>query len=167
MARGMDMKKRGNKIIRNKRAVSPWISWVLLIAFAIMLSAFMYDFMVGYTEDSTEDMKKTVYNTDECRLVSINIVDACMSSSILNITLENTNYVRLDKLDFRVYNGRIPLHTNQTEIPMNPNRNKIIELETGVTTVTYVEVIPHIEKDNMDIICGDKKASKEVSASCT
>ena len=167
MARGMDMKKRGNKIIQNKRAVSPWISWVLLVAFAIMLSAFMYDFMVSYTEDSTEDMKKTVYNTDECRLVSINIDSACMSTSILNITLQNKNYVRVDQLDFRVYNGRIPLHTNQTEIPMNPNRNKIIELETGVTTVTFVEVIPHIEKDKMDIICADKKTSSAVSASCT
>ncbi|MFH1063993.1 MAG: hypothetical protein V1729_02860 [Candidatus Woesearchaeota archaeon] len=66
-------------------------------------------------------------------------------------------------MDFRFYNGRIPLHTNQTNITMNPNRIKYIELDTGLTTVTRVEIIPHVYKDNVDVICGDKKIESEVS----
>jgi FlaG/FlaF family flagellin (archaellin) len=151
------------KVFKHKKAVSPWISWVLLVAFAIVLSAFMYDFMVDYTESSTDDMKRTVYNTDECRLVSLNIDSACMSSQVLNITLQNRNYIRIDKMDLRFYEGRVPLHTNQTNITMNPNRVKIIEFNTGVSTVTRVEVIPYIIKEEMDIICADKKAESEVS----
>jgi hypothetical protein len=157
------MKKRGTHKSLNKRAVSPWISWVLLVAFAIILSAFMYNFMVSYTEDTTEDIKKTVYNTDECRRVSINIDSACLSSQVLNITLQNKNYIRIDKIDFRLYNGRTPVHTNQTEIAMNPNREKLVEINTGVSAVTRVEVIPHVTKENLDIICADRKADSEVS----
>ncbi len=160
------MEKRGVWKLKSKKAVSPWISWVLIMAFAIVLSAFMYNFMVSYTEDTTDDIKKTVYNTDECRSVSLNIKSACMSTQDLNITLENTNYIRIDKLDFRLYNGRVPLHTNQTEIPMNPNRLKTVILATGVASVTRVEVIPHIEKEQMDIICADKKAESTVRGTC-
>ncbi|NQU79004.1 hypothetical protein HQ545_04510 [Candidatus Woesearchaeota archaeon] len=156
------MKKRFNR-----KAVSPWISWVLLVAFAIMLSALMYEFMVGYTEDSTEDMKKVVYNTDECRLVGLNADSACMSAQVLNITLRNNNYIRISEMDFRIYNGRVPLHTNETSIAMNPDRIKQVLLDTGVSSVTYVEVIPHIEKDGFEIICADKTASVNVEASCS
>ena len=157
---------RTGDITKNKKAVSPWISWVLLVAFAVVLSAFMYSFMVSYTESSTEDIKKVVYNTDECRQVGLNIESACMSSQVLNITLKNTNYIRIDKIDFRFYNGRTPLHTNLTNITMNPNRLKLFDFETGVPAATRVEVIPHITKDNMDIICADKSAASDMSA-CT
>ncbi len=166
------MEKRGKQtvnmhpIIRQKRAISPWISWVLLVAFAILLSAMMYNFMVDYTKSSTEDVKKVVYNTDECRLVSINIEYACFSAQVLNITLQNRNYIRVDKMDIRYYDGRIPLDLNQTNISMNPNREKIIELATGQSSITRVDVIPHIVKEGMDIICADKKASKEVVNGC-
>ncbi len=149
--------------MQDRRAVSAWISWVLLVTFAIVLSAFMYNFMISYTEDSTDDMKKVVYNTDECRMVSINIESACMASQVLNITLQNRNYIRITGMDFRFYNGRIPLHTNKTNITMNPNRIKGIELDVGLTTVTMVEIIPHVYKDRVDIICADKKIATDVS----
>jgi hypothetical protein len=148
----------------HKKAADQWISWVLLMGFTVMLSALMYSFMVDYTESSTDDMKKVVYNTDECRMVSLNIDSACVSAQALNMTLQNKNYVRIDSMDFRFYNGRIPLHTNQTNITMNPNRVKEISLDTGVTGITLVEVIPHIIKEKNDIICSDKKVSAEVTA---
>ncbi|MBW2964057.1 hypothetical protein KY363_01230 [Candidatus Woesearchaeota archaeon] len=147
-----------------RKAVSPWISWVLLVAFAVMLSALMYNFMVDYTKSSTDDVKKVVYNTDECRLVAINIGSACLSAQDLNITLQNRNYVRIDSMDFRYYNGRLPLYINQTNISMNPNREKVITLSTGSSTITMVEVIPHVSKEGMDIICADKKATADVSS---
>jgi FlaG/FlaF family flagellin (archaellin) len=149
-----------------RKAVSPWIAWVLLLAFAVALSAFMYSFMVDYTEDTTEGIKKQVYNTDECRQASLSIEDACVDTSaqILNITLQNRNYIRLDKIDFRLYVGRTPISTVETTITLNPNRKKLVSVNTSTTdTVTYVEVIPHIETHDYDIICGDKKVASEVS----
>jgi hypothetical protein len=133
------------------------------MAFAVIISVLMYQFMVDYATEQTTDIKKVVYNTDECRLVSLNINNACFSSQVLNITLQNSNYVRIDKMDFRLYNGRIPIHTNQTEWVMNPNREKVFSLAAGTAgPVTLVEVIPYIVKEDMDIICSDKKAASEV-----
>jgi hypothetical protein len=154
---------RFKRALHSKRAASEWISWVLIMAFAVILSVFMYQFMVDYTTDQTTDIKKIVYNSDECRLVSININSACFSAQVLNITLQNNNYVRLDKIDFRLYNGRIPLHTNLTNITMNPNREKMVSFNTGAASVTMVEVIPHIIKEQMDIICSDKKAAADIT----
>jgi len=151
------------RLSRNKKGVSEWMSWVLLVAFTVVLSAFMYNFMVDYTESSTRDMKKVVYNTDECRMVSLNIDSVCFSSQVLNITLENKNYIRIDGIDFRFYNGRFPLHTNQTAIALNPNRVKLVSIDTGVSAVTMVEIIPHVSKENMDIICSDKKVAADVA----
>ena len=73
--------------LKSKKGASPWIAWILLIAFVVSLAAFMYSFMMSHTEERTEDMKEMVYNTDECRSVSLNIISACMSAQVLNITL--------------------------------------------------------------------------------
>jgi len=123
--------------------------------------------MVSYTQDQTQSIKKVVYNTDECRQVSLSINAVCVSlvgsSQVLNITLQNRNYIRIDGMDFRLYNGRIPIHTNLTTITMNPNREKVITLDTGTATVpTLVEVIPHIKKENIDMICADTKVASAV-----
>jgi hypothetical protein len=45
---------------------------------------------------------------------------------------------------------------------MNPNREKLVSFSTGAAAVTRVEVIPRIVKENMEIICSDKKASSSV-----
>ena len=155
--------KKSSNLKRSKRAASEWISWVLIMAFAVVLSVIMYKFMVDYASEQTTDIKKMVYNTDECRMVSLNIISACFGpAQVLNITLQNNNYVRIDKIDFRLYNGNIPIHTNQTSITMNPNREKLVSFSTGAAAVTRVEVIPRIVKENMEIICSDKKASSSV-----
>jgi hypothetical protein len=152
------------KILRFRNAASIWMSYVLITGFAVILSVFMYSFMVDYTKSSADDMKKVVYNTDECRSVSINIESVCLSAQSLNITLQNSNYARIDRLDFRIYDGRIPKFTNQTNITMNPNRVKTVSLNIGTASASRVEVIPHIEKDNMDMVCADRKAEKEFGA---
>lgn len=151
------------RLLGQKRAADAWISWVLIMAFAVVLSVFMYNFMVSYTTDQTQEIKKVVYNTDECRQVSLSINAVCVSSQVLNITLQNRNYIRIDGMDFRLYNGHIPIHTNLTTITMNPNREKVITLDIGTATVpTLVEVIPHIKKENIDMICADTKVASAV-----
>ncbi len=147
-----------------KKGVSPYISWILLMAFVVAISAFMYSFMTDYANDTTTDIKKQVFNTDECRTISLNIVSACISSQTLNITLQNTGYIRIEGIDFRVYDEfNVPIHTNRTTTALNPNRIKPMELNVGVSGVGLVEIIPVIEKENIEIICAEKKAQKSVT----
>jgi len=92
---------------RYRRAAASYVAWVLLTAFAVALSALMYNFMYDFTQSNTEKIKTIVYNTDECRQAGFSIEEACFgySSQVLNITLQNRNYVRLSALDFRYYQG--------------------------------------------------------------
>lgn len=155
-----------NKMVKSsmrKKAVSPYVSWILIMAFVVVLSAFMYSFMTDYTEETTEDVKKQVYDADECRSVSVDVVSACNSSQALNITIQNTDYIRIDAIDFRLYDmAKKPVLTNRTDISMNPNRIKQVEIAKGGTEISMIEVVPIIFKENMEIICGEKKAQAEV-----
>ncbi|MBT5021985.1 hypothetical protein HOK51_00920 [Candidatus Woesearchaeota archaeon] len=150
-------------IIKDKRGVGPWISWVLIMAFAVALSAFMYSFMVEYTSTSTDEIKEAVYNTDECRSVSLSIESVCQNTttSELNIEIKNRNYRRIDLVDYRLYDAsQKPISTNATNVSLNPNRKKTLNL-SGVTSLQLglVEIIPSVNKEEFTIICSDKKAS--------
>lgn len=147
-----------------KRGASVWIAYVLLVAFVVSLSAIMFSFMTDYTRSATKDIKKTVFNTDECRSVSISVESACFASQVLNITVQNRNYLRIDKLDFRLYDlAKKPRALNITNVTMNPNRQKIVTVNTGLTSLGLVEVIPIVFKQApeglFEIVCSDRKAS--------
>ncbi len=156
-------------MFNQKKGVSGWIAWVLILAFVVSLSAFMYDFMIDYTESSTEGVKKVVYDTDECRSVSISIESACqdISSQVLNITLQNRNYIRVKKMNFRMFNpSKKPLLFNTTNTTLNPNRKKTINIPTSTDIIGYVEVIPIVIRDNLEIVCGERKATYDGVSSC-
>lgn len=153
----------------NKRGVAGWIAWVLIVAFVVSLSAFMYDFMIGYTESSTEDVKKVVYDTDECRSVSISIESACQDTTtqVLNITLQNRNYIRIKKVNFRMFDlNKKPILFNSTNTTLNPNRKKLVTVPTTSTQLGYVEAIPIVVRDNIEIVCGERKATINSISSC-
>ncbi|MBI5398378.1 hypothetical protein HZB03_02840 [Candidatus Woesearchaeota archaeon] len=147
-----------------KRAASVWIAYVLLMAFVVSLSAVMFSFMTDYTRSATKDIKKTVFNTEECHSVSLSVESACFASQVLNITVQNRNYLRIDKLDFRLYDlAKKPRALNITNITINPNRKKTITVNTGMSQLGFVEVVPVILKQApealFEIVCSDRKAS--------
>ncbi|MBI4738323.1 hypothetical protein HY772_01960 [Candidatus Woesearchaeota archaeon] len=147
-----------------KRAASVWIAYVLLVAFVVSLSAVMFSFMTDYTRSATKDIKKTVFNTEECRSVSLSVESACFASQVLNITVQNRNYLRIDKLDFHLYDlAKKPQAFNVTNVTMNPNRQKVVTLNTGMSQLGFVEVVPVILKQApeglFEIVCSDRKAS--------
>ena len=151
---------------KKKKAVSPWIAWVLLVAFAASLSAFMYRFMVDYTNDSTDAVKEQTFNTDECRSVSLSIESICQTSQVLNITIQNRNYIKINKLTYRLFDaGNKPISSNETDTTMNPNRKKQVSLGIG-QTLGYIEIVPHVVRENIEIICDERKASTSNIPSC-
>ncbi|MBT7903740.1 hypothetical protein HN587_07795 [Candidatus Woesearchaeota archaeon] len=159
----------GFSFLINKKAAGPFISWVLVMAFAVALSAFMYSFMVDHTTESTNEIKKTVFNTDECRQVSLSVESVCqnLTTQVLNIQIQNRNYRRIDLIDYRIYDAdKKPLSTNSTEISLNPDRTKQIEV-TGITQeLGMVEVIPIVKREDFTIICADRKASSTIIEDC-
>lgn len=152
----------------DKKGVEVWISWVLLIAFVIVLSAFMYNWIIGYTESKSEQMKEMVYNTEECDFVAISIDAACQDSQTLYINVTNRYNLKIDKLIVRMYRGSNVLNITEFNITIKPKVTKALNITKQTTTnVNITEVIPVVEKDDYEIICRNRLAQKtDVRATC-
>jgi len=163
--------KRLKVLKKKKRAVSLWLSWVLLFAFVIGLSALSYRFIVPLVSDTTTDVKKVVFNTDECRQVGISIEEVCQDSTAqhLNMTIRNRNYISVDKLRFQWFDtDNIPISSEEQDVTHAPNRNKIYSVDTGTgATIGAVQITPVIIKENLEIVCSEKEASTTTIPSCS
>ena len=164
-------KKSLKSLKKEKMAASLWLSWVLLFAFVIGISALSYRFIVPLVSDTTTDVKKVVFNTDECRQVGISIEEVCQDSTAqhLNMTIRNRNYISVDKLRFQWFDtDNIPINSNAQNVTHAPNRNKIYSVSTGTgDTIGVVQVTPVIIKENLEIVCSEKEASTTTIPSCS
>ena len=138
---------------RNKKAVYQWISWVLLVAFIIALSALMYDWITDYTKTSVEDVKRVVYNTEQCDYVGISIDNTCQNATDLNIYLNITNRYNLniEQLITRLYYNETPINSTEINLTLRPERTKTITIENQ-TNADLIEIIPALYKEHKKII---------------
>ena len=154
----------------NKKGASVWISWILLFAFAIALSTAGFRFIVPTVEKSTVDLKKVVFNTDECRQVGLSIESACQSNSTqdLNITIRNRNSVRVDKLLIQAYDeGNKPLLSNSTTTLLGANRVKVYSVNLNTSSrVGYIVVTPTIFREDLEIVCEQREATETTIPDC-
>ncbi|MFC1753051.1 hypothetical protein ACFL96_06610 [Thermoproteota archaeon] len=163
-------KNRLKSLKKEKKAASLWLSWVLLFAFVIAISALSYRFIVPMVQDTTEDVKKVVFNTDECRQAAISLEEVCQDSTAqhLNMTIRNRNYIRIDELRFQWFDANnVPVSSSELEVKHAPNRAKKYSVDTGTSSVLgFVKVTPVLQKEGMTIICGEKAASTTTIPDC-
>jgi len=152
------------KAIKTKKAVSIWLSWILLTAFMVVLSVVVYEWYINYTKESIVSMKQTVYNTDECNSISI-CLKVINTTQDLNINITNKGYIKVDRLFVRVYNanGDFTQFEYNTTLKPDRTRNYIFNSTNGnyttITNVNYVEVVPIIVKDDLTVVCSSRQVS--------
>jgi hypothetical protein len=151
-----------------KKAVSEWISYVLLTGFVVVLAAFIYSWMTGYTTETTADVKERVFNSELCDIISISVT-ACINSSTsqsLYINVTNRGDLRTTKLIFRflqLSNTSIQnLYDAEIDTVIKPQYSKNISatqlnLTWVVNSNTKVDVVPAMQKDDVLVVCNDRK----------
>ncbi|MFH1053295.1 MAG: hypothetical protein V1740_02645 [Candidatus Woesearchaeota archaeon] len=152
------MKRR----IKGKKSEYIWISWVLLFAFAVAMSALMYNWIFGYTKASTYEIEKRTFDAQECEFVSIGINNIWQDTKNLYIDISNRNNLNIDKVIVRLYNiyGEPIEPLREKRVSIKPNGVKSIDIQKdGV--VFRVEVIPVTFKKKVEIICSEKLARIE------
>lgn len=158
--------------IKNKKAISLWISFVLLTAFVVLISAFMYDWMTGFTKETTISIKKRTENTELCNLVSVSIDEACLNISTtpksLYINITNRNDLRVRQLIFRLYKDfkSTEIETTEINVTIKPQFKKELVINTTLSNVSYLDVIPATIKEETLHVCTDRKAVIESVSSC-
>ncbi len=148
----------------NKKGVSLWIEFVLLMGFAVALSIFLNNWMKDYTTETTQNIKDRHYSTELCDSVAVSIDGACQANSTpinLYINVTNRGNLRITKQILRIYDNLTTLANweviESTQI-IKPARMKRISNISSLDSVGYIELVPVTAKGDLEIVCPEKKA---------
>ena len=154
--------------MRNKKADFIWISWVLLMAFAVAMSAAMYNWIFGYTKSSTEDIQNRALNSQDCSYIGISVDSYCQDTKNIYLDITNRNSLKIDRVlvrMFDVYNDPVS-ETKEVRFILEPGKtSKLTVPKNGL--VKTIELVPATIKDNTEIVCTNRvtKADDVNSAS--
>ena len=148
--------------IKSKKADYAWISWVLLMAFAVAMSAIVYNWMFGFTKTSAESIEKRTMNAAQCEQVGISVDSICQDAQSLYIDFTNRNNLNIDKVIVRMYNiyGEPIEPLLEKRITLSPKESGTIQVpKTGV--VKTADIIPETIQKNVEIVCSERAAKAE------
>ncbi|MBW2999990.1 hypothetical protein KY339_04920 [Candidatus Woesearchaeota archaeon] len=143
-------------MLKQKRGVHIWMSWVLILTFAVVVSAIMLSFLREYAQSTSEEVRERVINEDRCSLMSVGISELVEKNpTTLNMKITNTQNIRVNQLVFRLYSDR-NIYIYELNTTIRPRHFKYIDVPKN-GTIDTVEVIPVMFEDKFDIICNNKK----------
>ncbi|MBR9676509.1 hypothetical protein GOV04_00015 [Candidatus Woesearchaeota archaeon] len=153
--------------MKSKKAVMLWISWILLLAFVVTLSVFMYDWMTNYTTRTTTQITEHVYDTGECESVSVHTVSLCqnLTSKKLQLQVQNTNVLKIDQLIFRMYDYYDNPLAIQKNITIRPQQTENVNVFLQ-SPVQNFELIPAVIKGKKLHVCENKAVVIDSIAEC-
>lgn len=150
----------------SKRGVSAWISWVLLVAFMVTLSAFMYSFLAGFTKQSIEDVKEQVIDSKVCDNVGISVSACLKNSNLITITAKNVNYITVDKISIDLFDVFDRPQQKSKEFKLVSGNSKRFDLlKDGI--IKEIHAVPVIYKDGKVIFCSNKEVRVYDIPSCS
>lgn len=176
------MKFRRCNMIDKKRGVSPLIATVLLIAFAVGLSAIVMNWGKQYVQDTAE-MTQTKSNQEvacnldvSIRWVEIGGVDrVCFDDSAIPTKLvyifENGPYLDLSGYVLRVlYANSTFMHQDNVATilkayPMSSSFTFPPSI-TATSNITMVEIVPRVSVDGSDLTCANRAIRVENLRHC-
>ena len=144
------------KTMKNKRGVSPAISWILLTGLAVALGGMVTIWMKSTAESSAETLKSKVEMDIRCDEISLNAYDTPSSINCSNLTIINKGLFSIYALKIR-YDGQTSDHDLSTQ-PLSPGKLTTIVLNIP-TPITEPEIglIPLTNLENEEIACLEKE----------
>jgi len=130
-----------------KRGQAEFIGWVLLIGFAVVLAAFVGNWVIQQARETAEGMVDMTTKDLKCADVSISIsFVTCEEGKVLKIGMVNTGYFTIQKV--ACYTGKS--YTTHKFEDFKPGKTK---------TLSYpcASVVPIIEVDSKTIGCSEKQ----------
>ena len=136
----------------SKKAEGIWISWVLLMAFIVGLSVFMF----GWAEERSEVFVQelgVMADTAECDSVGIRVLDICQNSQYLNMNIANRNTISINQLVMNIYDiyleSPISRVINVTISPDNVETLRVLKQ----STTQEIEIVPVVFTERDRVFC--------------
>lgn len=161
-----------NKLLKSRKAVSPLIATVLLIAFAVALGAVVMNWGRGYVEDTANIARERSDTEVRCASdVDISIVEIdgtpqiCVNTSgspnsRLEFIIENRKSTEVRELEIRLIGDktRVPytVKPGSGDTNLTANQARYVNVtydDTALGELTQVKITPMIRVAGNEVIC--------------
>jgi flagellin-like protein len=169
-------KKNTNRMFRSRKAVSPLIATVLLIAFAVALGAVVMNWGRGYVEDTANiarersDTEVTCASDVDISIVKIDSVPQICHNETSNKTVffivENKKGKTVEKIQARLIasSTRVPYTVELGDVSnLTTNAAKLLNFtydDSSYGDPTQIQLTPYIKVGGTEVAC---PSSAEVS----
>ncbi|RLE38146.1 hypothetical protein DRJ17_04845 [Candidatus Woesearchaeota archaeon] len=150
--------------MQNKKAISEYISWVLLILIVVTIAVIVATFVQRFSEKSVSNIQTSV-SVEECNFVSVSVPGLCQKPLSLYINITNNNLITITELKFRLVYLNNSTDNQRKIITIIPGDTKELELLTQ-EIIKKLDIIPVFQKENKRIICEEQKYSTETIEIC-
>jgi len=140
----------------NKRAISEWVSFLLITLLAIMLAVTVSEWMTERAKESSESIEQRVYNDQLCDIISIKAENTTAANDTIITQITNTGTWRINRLMFESHNGSSVLEADKKEIIIKPSSTKQVTTPQ-LANASLLYITPIAIKDGFEIICTNKK----------
>jgi hypothetical protein len=145
-------------VIRGKKGIEAWVSWVLLIGFGILVGVLVMRWMTSYAHSTMEELIERDSQVALCDSSSVSIKAICQNTQVLNINVSNNGNLRIDELLFRlvdIYDMPQTAYKNQT---INTEKTiPVSVVKQGV--IKHAEIIPVVQEGRHRYVCQNRKPS--------
>ena len=139
----------------SKKADAVWLSWVLLLAFVVALSVFMF----AWTEDRGEMFigeLRVMADTAECNSVRIGIRDICQRPQSIEMNITNRDSIAINQLAVNIYDVYVESPaSHDININIRPSDVQNIRILKQSTT-HQIEIVPVLITEQDLIYCYDR-----------
>lgn len=149
------------KLLKSKKGISQWLSWVLLVVLAVILSVAVFKWASGVVRDRSNDLVR-LYDNEECETTSIRIENACQDTQTLYMNITNNNEQRVNGLLFRLFDVFKQPDVREKNLTLYPGRSETVRVLKQYS-VKNVEVIPVVRTDENIIVCTSKLTTARVT----
>jgi hypothetical protein len=148
------IKKESVKQMKNKKAASQIIAWVLLLGLTISLAIGVYQFTKGQAEGLTDSTVTSLEGNLECENVKINVKP---DGSCATLDITNTGTITVDKISIvSLGNPKSVLK----EVDLAPKQKKVgFSFDGYLGGDGDIQVTPIITIKNKDMSCKTSKAT--------
>ena len=148
------------KIVANKHGISEWISWVMLVALAVIIGTFVLQWSKSHTTKTVEDITEKGEILTFCQETGIAVNSYCQNTQTLNINVTNNNNRKVDSLIVRAFDIYNNPDGGARNISLEPEKSKtVIIVKQGV--LKRAEVMPVIMVGKKRVICQSRKITLE------
>ena len=153
------------KLKHHKKGVAEWLSWVLLVALAVVIGTFVLQWTKGHTTETVEDLTEKGEILTFCQEAGVAVLGYCQDTQTLNINVTNNNNRRVDALIVRGFDIYKNPQGGQKNISLDPEKTKnVVVVKQGV--LIRAEVMPIIVVGKKRVICQSRKVAIEGITFC-